>query len=237
MPPAPRDRPLISANFALTWDARITTRCRTPADFTSPADKRRLLEIRAQADAILVTVKTAAADCMTMGLPAENLRAARESRGQPPYPLRVLVTNSGRVDATLPVFQQGTAPIVIFSTEQMPGTVRKRLAGKAELRLHANKAVDLAGMMRTLRKEHLVRRLHCEGGGELLHALASAGLLDELYLTLSARIFGGEKAPTLTGAPGAFLPQSTRFRLLRMEPLGQECFLKYRVESRSPKRG
>ena len=54
-----------------------------------------------------------------MGLPSEALRAARVARGQSPYPLRVILTNSGRLDINLKVFQKSFSPIVIFSTKRM----------------------------------------------------------------------------------------------------------------------
>ena len=70
-------RPFVTANFAITADGRISTRNLTPATFSSPRDKRRLLEIRAACDAILVGARTLSADSMTLGIPAD-LRAARE---------------------------------------------------------------------------------------------------------------------------------------------------------------
>ena len=70
-----RERPLVVANFAVTADGKISTRRRTPAQFSSPRDKRTLLEIRARADAILVGRATVSTDAMTMGLPSAKLRA------------------------------------------------------------------------------------------------------------------------------------------------------------------
>ena len=113
-------RPFVTANFALTWDGRISTRRSTPADFSSKSDKRRLVEIRARCDAVLVSAKTVAADNMSMGLPDAALRAARSARGQREYPLRVLLTNSGRIDPALRLFTKTFSPIVIFSTTRMP---------------------------------------------------------------------------------------------------------------------
>ena len=129
MPPQsrpPARRPFVTANFALTWDARISTRRGTSSDFSSPRDKRRLVEIRAQGDAVLVSAKTVAADNMTMGLPDPALRAARTARGQSAYPLRVLLTNSGRINPGLRIFETDFSPIVIFSTTRMPAHIFAR---------------------------------------------------------------------------------------------------------------
>jgi len=222
-----RDRPFISANFAITADGRISTRNFTPADFSSKRDKRRLVEIRAKCDAVMVSAKTASADNMTMGLPAEELRAARVEQGMAPYPTRVLLTNSGRISPQLRIFTKDFSPIVIFSTERMPAEVRAALASKATLHLHPGKHVDLHEMFRTLRREHGVKRLVCEGGAQIFRALVEAQLLDELYLTMTPRIFGGRRAPTLTGIASTFLTPSSRLKLREFSPVDGECFLRY----------
>lgn len=224
------DRPFVTANFALTWDARISTRRSTPADFSSPRDKRRLVEIRARCDAVLVSAKTLAVDNMLMGLPDEALRAARVRRRQAPYPVRVLLTNSGRIDPQLRVFAKDFSPIVIFSTRRMPAATRAALAGQADLWLHDSTTVNLRAMLATLREDYGVKRLVCEGGAQVLRALLAADLVDELHVTFCPRIFGGANAPTLTGVAPDFFPRSIPLVLQKMEVVGDECFLRYRVQ-------
>ena len=226
--PAKLPRPFVTANFAITADGKISTRNFTPADFSSPRDKRRLLEIRAACDAILIGARTLAADTMSLGIP-DDLRAARKKAGRPELPLRVVLSNSGRLDPKLRIFQKPGAPIVIFSTSRMPSRIWNALALKAEIHLHDSPAVDLALALATLRRTHRVRRLVCEGGGTLFRNLISAGLVDELHLTLCPRIFGGRGAPTLTGVASDFLPHSAGLRLIEMLPVGDECFTRWKV--------
>ncbi len=223
-------RPFVTANFAITRDARISTRRGTPSDFSSPRDKRRLVEIRAQCDAILVSAKTISVDNMSMGLPDETLRAARVRRGQAAYPIRVLLTNSGRIKSGLRIFEKDFSPIVIFSTTCMPAKTRAELAPKADLWLHEGATVNLDAMLATLRAEYGVKRLVCEGGAQVLRSLLAADLVDELHTTLCPRIFGGMQAPTLTGVAGEFLPASIALRLVEREVVDGECFLRYRVQ-------
>ena len=223
------NRPFLTANFALTADGRISTRALTPSDFSSPRDKRRLVEIRAGCDAILASAKTIAADNMTMGLPVEELRSARIAKGLPAFPVRVLISNRGRIEPTLRIFAKTFSPIVIFSTEKMPRRTRAALAAKATLHLHATPSVDLTRMLETLRAEYRVRRIVCEGGAQIFRALLTARLIDELHVTICPRVFGGRRAPALTGLAGAFLPRSVALRLRAMEVIDDECFLRYRV--------
>jgi len=225
----PGTRPEVAVNFAITWDGRITTRNRTPSDFSSPRDKRRFLELRATADAVLAGVSTIAADNMTMGMPAEDLRKARLERGQAEYPLRVLLTRSGKIDPALAIFQHDFAPIHIFSTEQMPADIRRALQSKATLHLHHGDTVDLHEMMRVLRADLGVGRLMCEGGAQVFRAILQAGLVDEINTTLCPRIFGSAEAPTLTGPAGPYLDRSVQCHLENMDVQGEECFLRYRV--------
>ena len=223
-------RPFVTANFALTWDGRISTRRGTPSDFSSPRDKRRLVEIRAKCDAVLVSAKTLAADNMLIGLPDEVLRAARVRRSQAPYPVRVLLTNSGRINPRLRIFEKDFSPIVIFSTRRMPAATRAALAGKADLWLHESATVNLGAMLATLREDYGVKRLVCEGGAQVFRSLLTADLVDELHVTFCPRIFGGKDAPTLTGIAPAFFPQAIPLVLQKMDVVGDECFLRYRVQ-------
>ena len=75
-----------------------------------------------------------------------------------------------------------------------------------------------------------VKRLLCEGGGEINEALFRARLVNEVYLTLSPVIFGGRQAPTLADGEGvAGLSDSANLLLKSRKRLGQELFLVFGV--------
>jgi len=220
--------PEVAVNFALTWDMRITTRRRTRADFSSPRDKYRLQAIRAGADAVLAGRGTVEIERMRMGVPDETLRASRRQRGLPEEPLRVVVSNSGRLDPDWPLFAEKGAPVFVFSTEAMSGEIRSALAARAAVHLDKER-VNLRGMLQALRARHNVRRVVCEGGAGLLRSLLEERLVDELNLTFCPRIFGGEEAPTLTGIGGDFLRADCKLESLQVE--GDEAFARYRVQT------
>lgn len=222
-------RPFVTANFALTADGRVSTRKLTPSDFSSLRDKRRLLEIRAAQDAVLVGARTVAADTMTLGLPADDLRAARTRRGAAEWPLRVIVSNRGKLSAESRAFTSGLPAAVVFSTRQMTSRTMQSLAGVCDLWLHLADEVNLDEMLTTLREDYEVKKLICEGGPSLLRSLLVADLVDELHVTLCPVLFGGVKAPTLTGLAGEFLPGSTQLRLAELLPVGEECFTRWTV--------
>jgi riboflavin biosynthesis pyrimidine reductase len=104
------------------------------------------------------------------------------------------------------------------------------LAGVCDLWLHLSDEVNLADMLATLREDYSVKRLVCEGGPSLLRAMLERKLVDELHVTMCPLLFGGKKAPTLTGKAGSFLPASLRLRLVEAEEAEGECFTRWRVE-------
>ena len=223
-------RPFVTVNFAVTADGKISTRKRTPSDFSTPGDKRRLLEIRATCDAILVGARTLASDTMSMGLPADDLKAARVKQGKPTHPWRVIVSNSGKFSPELKVFHTPKLPTpIVFTTRAMPSRSITALASLCDLYLHLSEKVNLRAMLMTLREDYGVKRVVCEGGGTLLHALLADDLVDELHVTMCPRVFGGTKAPTMTGAGTSFLPASVALKLDHFEPMGDELFTRWKV--------
>ena len=234
-----RQRPFVFATFAMTVDGKVTTRNFSPVDFTSREDKRHLFRQRALADAVLVGHTTVERDNVRLGLPQAELRDARISRGQSPYPIRVIVSNEGKINNQLKIFQSDPAtagPILIFSTKRMPKKIQTSLGQKAILYLGESRNVDLAEMLRILLRRYKVRTIACEGGPTLFRSLLERGLVDQLNLTIAPYLFGGANAPTLTGLSKQFLPASVHCRLVDMRVAGDECFLTYRIQHRRLKK-
>ncbi len=216
----------------MTVDGKITSRTFSPVDFTSPEDKRHLIRQRSLGDAVVIGHSTLRRDNVRLGVPLAELREARIKRGQNPYPLRVIVSNEGRIDHRLNIFQTDISPILIFSTTRMPQKNRAALAGKTTLHLSKRPQVNLEQMLRTLRKDYNVQTVACEGGATLFRALLELDLVDQLNLTIAPVLFGGLNAPTLTGLSKAFLPRPVHCVLKDMRVVGDECFLTYTVKRR-----
>ena len=222
-------RPFVVATFAMTVDGKTTTRNFTPVDFTSREDKLHLFRQRALADAVLIGHTSLKRDNVRLGISPE-LQKARRKHGQTPAPIRVIVSDKGKIDNRLNIFQSDISPIIIFSTRRMPRKYRQALQQKATLRLTRAQHVDLAAMLRTLRDKYKVRTVACEGGPTLFRALLERGLVDQLNLTIAPYLFGGINAPTLTGLSKEFLPASVHCSLIDMRVVGEECFLTYRIK-------
>jgi riboflavin-specific deaminase-like protein len=230
-----RSRPFVIATFAITADGKVTTKNFGPVDFTSREDKLHLFRQRALADAVLLGHTSLERDNVRLGVPAE-LQDLRIKRGQSRSPLRVIVSNKGRIDDRLKIFQSDVSPIIIFSTKRMPPKNQEALRKTAILHLTGAEEVDLVAMLKTLRNQYKVRTLACEGGPTLFRALLEQELVDQLNLTIAPYMFGGGEAPTLTGVSKEFLPASVHCSLIEMRTVGDECFLTYRIKHQRRRR-
>lgn len=203
-------RPRISTNLAISADGKISSVARIPSRWTSSEDHRRFLEHRAGAEAILVGRGTLDADQMTMTAPGN--------------PLRCMVSHRGVLNPEHPIFSTPGGPIHLLVTGEMLPPPHPQVT---------THRMSLAAFLHHLATVLGVSKLHCEGGGQLIRALAEIDAIDEFHLTLAAHtLFGGFDAPTATCIPGDFLPRSVDFRLTRFDPrpdLG-ECFLSYSRE-------
>jgi riboflavin-specific deaminase-like protein len=221
-------RAFVVATFAMTVDGKVTTKNLSPVDFTSREDKLHLFRQRALADAVLIGHTSLKRDNVRLGLPTA-LQETRTKRHQSRCPLRVIISNEGRIDSRLNIFQSNISPIIIFSTKRMPRKYRQALEKKATLDLSDADRVDLAAMLRILRNTYKVRTVACEGGPTLFRALLERGLVDQLNLTIAPYMFGGAKAPTLSGLSKEFLPASVHCSLVDMRTIDDECFITYRI--------
>jgi 2,5-diamino-6-(ribosylamino)-4(3H)-pyrimidinone 5'-phosphate reductase len=200
------NRPLVSVNFAISADGKISSVQKRPSGWTSREDHARLLELRKGADALMVGRGTLEADRMTLKAPHD--------------PLRCVVSRSGGFDPAHPLFHTPGGPVHLLATEgrcrEIPGAI-----------LHHG---SLAAFLTEL-AELGVRRLHGEGGGELVFELLKLDAVDEIHLTWAGHtLFGGRDAPTLSGVPGEFLPASRHYEMVEFDPRPAtgECFLCYR---------
>jgi riboflavin-specific deaminase-like protein len=227
--------PFVLVNMAMTADGKIATANRRVSSFGSTYDQAHLLQLRATADAVMAGARTVDSNPVTLGPGPAKYRRLRLRRGLAEYNLRIVVSRSGTITPNARIFQSGFSPIIILTTRRASATRLKRLRTvAAEIRICGAKEIDFKGALRWLRSKWRVRRLLCEGGGELNDALFRAGLVNELHLTVCPRIFGGRTAPTIADGLGAgSLARATRLELQSARRLREEMFLVYRVLRRS----
>lgn len=215
-------RPHVLVNVAMSADGKIDSAARRGAAISSAADKRRVDQLRAEVDAVLVGGQTLLAESPKLTVRDPALRRARLERGLPENPMKVGVVSLADLDLEGDFVRAGPAERLIFTTRRTPPEQIARLE-KAGVQVYVTggERVDLTETLETLHRLG-VRKLLVEGGGTLLAEFFRLGLVDELTIYLAARIFGGASAPTLADGPGFPPEQAPRLTLVSVEAFDPE---------------
>jgi riboflavin-specific deaminase-like protein len=218
--------PFVFSNFAMTADGKIAFARGKFVPFGSKRDLKHLYELRAAADAVMCGAGTIEASGTLLGNGGEKFRRLRLKCGLAEFPVRVIVSGSGLINPAAKIFKHRFSPIIILTTARISKSNLKKLNAVAdEVKICGKKEINFPVTFRWLRRKWKVRRLLCEGGGELHSALIRADLLDELHLTVCPKIFGGGNAPTIADGKGFFhLTDARRFNLKSINPIGGELF-------------
>ncbi len=189
--------------MAMTADGKIATANRAIHSFSSPRDLKHLYELRATADAVMCGARTIEISQAILGTGGEKFRKLRLKHGLAEHPLRVIVSGSGSVDPSAEIFKKRFPPIIVLTTKRASAKNLARLRTLAdEVKICGELEVNFPAALSWLRTQWKVKRLLCEGGGELNDALFRASLVDEIHLTICPKIFGGRTAPTIAEGRG-----------------------------------
>ncbi|HVY36866.1 MAG TPA: dihydrofolate reductase family protein [Polyangia bacterium] len=189
-------------------------------------DFRRMVALRATADAILIGASNLRADNPDLAIPPDE-RDRRRAAGLA-EPMRIVLTSTGAgITPDMRMFDPARGgQSVVAHAKAMPALERERLGAVAELAELGGERVDVQDLLVWLANRG-VATLLCEGGGNLVAQLFAARAVDELYVTLVPRILGGARAPTLADGPGFSPDQIPDPKLASMERWGDELYLRY----------
>ncbi|HET9972989.1 MAG TPA: dihydrofolate reductase family protein [Streptosporangiaceae bacterium] len=206
LPPAGA-RPVVRLNMIASIDG-ATAVAGLSGGLGGPADHALFAVLRAQADVVLVAAGTVRA----------------EHYGPSEVPVAV-ISRSCRLDWDSPFFTDAITPPIVITVAKAPALERKKAADLAEVIIAGEQDVDLAAALGALAERGYAQVL-AEGGPTLNGQLAADGLLDELCLTVSPLLAGGEAkrilaGPALAAGPGwrlRSLCEQDGFLFLRYRP-------------------
>lgn len=226
------------ANFVETIDGIVA--------LPSIPQSNKIVADESEPDRFVMGLLRACADCVVVG--AGTMQASRSStwsaeKAYPPAadgfaelrrrlgkaerPEVVFVTGSGRIDVEHPALAQGA---LVLTTPGGATTLEGRLPEPSEaVVVNDGELVDVAQAVRLLR-ERGHEQILSEGGPTVFGLLLEAGVVDELFLTVSPLIAGrGDASGPLGLVEGTqFLPDARRaWRLGGLRRHGDHLFLHY----------
>ncbi len=219
---APPDRPYVVANMIASADGRATIAGRS-GGLGNETDHELFLDLRTEVDAVMAGPATIATENYGPLIRSPERRGRRRSRGLEEVPLAITVTRSMQLPEQAPLFMDPESRIVVITNSDRDAApcpaqiVVERVPGEP---------LDLLEGMRRLRSAHGVRTVLLEGGPTVLGAMASTGVVDELFLTLAPKLVAGGE-PTIVEGPA--LDGETDMELMSVMRDRSYLFLRFRL--------
>jgi 2,5-diamino-6-(ribosylamino)-4(3H)-pyrimidinone 5'-phosphate reductase len=185
-------RPYLVVYSTITVDGRLASKTGF-SQLSCPYDLKRLHQLRASSDAIMVGANTIIVDDPSLRLKYVEGR----------NPDRIVVDGLLRAPLNARVFTLKTANTLVLTTGKASGEKVEALRkmGVEVLIIGNEPPINMYEALSLLYKRGY-RKVMAEGGGGLLWTLFKDSVVDELWLTISPYIFGGRDAVSLVEGEG-----------------------------------
>jgi 2,5-diamino-6-(ribosylamino)-4(3H)-pyrimidinone 5'-phosphate reductase len=228
--------PWVGVNMAMSADGKVSTYRRETFSLGSPWDRYLMDILRAKADAVIVGSRTLSLDGWAVRVrhPAIRRRRLKQKRGA--HPLNVVLSTDLRIPARSEFFTFPETEKLVITTRRAPKSRVDRFRTIAEVRVLPAASIAPQQALAVL-ADRGVRRVLLEGGGTLNFSFFRENLVDEIYITVTPRILGGDTAPTPVDGKGFLRAAQVRLRLSSLKRRDDEVFLKYEVIKNGARRG
>jgi riboflavin biosynthesis pyrimidine reductase len=214
-------------NMISSVDGRVSVGGRSRL-LGSPADRELFHALRSAVDAVMVGAGTARTERYGRMIRDASRRSRRIGRGLSEEPLACIVSGRLALPVDLPLLADPAAQVVILTSSQ--ASLHAAGAQIDYVRTGREGRVDLPAAVAELSERFAVRTVLCEGGPHLNSQLLVAGLVDELFLSLSP-LLAGDSGPdeTLRILAGVQLQSPVGLQLLGALRSDSQLFLRYAV--------
>lgn len=187
-----KSKPHVIISAAISIDGKIATRT-GDSKISSKQDSIRLHKLRSKVDAILVGKNTVLQD--------NPLLTVRHTKGK--NPIRIILDSKGTISKRSKILQtSNTIPTII--------TVSKKISKSNFDKLHkfpveiitaGKNSVNIKLLLKKL-SDKKIKTILVEGGGTINWEFIKHSLFDELIITLSPFLIGGNDAISFVGGQG-----------------------------------
>ena len=214
----------VRVNFIVALDGSITAGGRS-GGLGTPGDRRIFNLLRALSDVVLVGAGTANAEGYRPVLADSPVGRLRASIGRPATMPVAIVSRRGSLDPGSTLVTDAVAPTILVTCAAADTDRRAALeAAGVTVLVCGEDNVDLPTALDRLAERGLEQVL-CEGGPQLLHAALSAGVVDELDLSIAPAVAGEKRLLD------AAVPDAPRLELRQVLEEDGVLFTRYGVRA------
>lgn len=226
--------PWTIVKWAQTLDGKTATRTGDSKWISNELSRKRVHEIRARVDAVIVGIGTVRADDPT--LTARDVEVKRTARRVVVDP-RLSMSNPCKLLSTL-----DQAPLTIAINESLFDAEPDRLKAFADLGVEliglpvlagsSDQQLDLRPLLEHLSTTHRAMNVLTEGGAKLSGVLISQGLADQVLAFVAPKVVGDANAlDAVVGMAPERIADSAQLMLRAVEQLGDDVVLDYRLKT------
>ena len=213
-----KSRPRVILSAAMSLDGKIATKT-GDSELSSKQDKVRIHKLRSKVDAILVGSNTVKRD--------DPLLTVRYVKGK--NPLRIVLDSKATINQKSQIIRtcKKIPTIVAVSKKASRQNISKLKKHPLEIMVIGENRVNIKSLLKSLSKKK-IKTLLVEGGGTVNWEFIKLGLVDELIVTITPYLIGGQNAITLVEGEGfSHIHKSTKLKLKKICQLGNEIILHY----------
>jgi len=187
------------------------------------ADRRVFDLLRTLCDVVVVGAGTVRAEGYGPMRVDEDAERRRHAAGLALQPVFAIVSAALDLDPSSSIFTDAPVRPIVVTGAAAPIERQAALEQVADVLVCGGAHVDTARMLRALAERGL-SRVHCEGGPHLFGAMVADGAVDELCLTLSPQLEGGDGRRI---TDGTFPPAAARMHLAHVLSSADTLLLRY----------
>ena len=213
-----KSRPYVILSAAISIDGKIATKT-GDSKLSSKQDSVRLHKLRSKVDAILVGKNTVAVD--------DPLLTVRHAKGK--NPIRIVLDSKGELYEKSKILQTSDKikTIIVVSKKITKSNYNKLNKFPVELIVTGDSSVNIKSLLRKLSAKK-IKTILVEGGGTINWEFIKQNIFDELIVTLSPFLIGGNNAISFVEGDGFDkISKSPNLRLKSVKRLKNHLVLHY----------
>jgi 2,5-diamino-6-(ribosylamino)-4(3H)-pyrimidinone 5'-phosphate reductase len=215
-----KSRPKVILSAAMTLDGKIATK-KGDSRLSSKQDKVRIHKLRSKVDAILVGSNTVKRD--------DPMLTVRYTKGKNPF--RVILDSKAEINLKSQIIKtcKKIPTILAVSKKASKQNISNLKEHSLEIVVVGENKINIKNLLKALSKKK-IKTLLVEGGGTVNWEFIKQGLVDEMIVTITPYLVGGQKAISIVEGEGfSKIQNSKKLKLKKIYKLGNEIVLHYNL--------